>query len=75
MGKDDFRNIPNGAPGLENRFGLLWTYGVEEGKITRQQFVDLVSTTPAKNNGLGDCKGHIGVEKKYEEIQQKAKLA
>lgn len=61
MGENDFRNIPNGAPGLENRFGLLWTYGVEEGKITKQQFVDLVSTTPAKNNGLGDCKGHIGV--------------
>jgi len=61
MGKDDFRNIPNGAPGMENRFGLMWTYGVEGGKISKQQFVDLVSTTPAKNNGLGDRKGHIGV--------------
>ena len=61
MGEKDFRNIPNGAPGLENRFGLMWTYGVEEGRISRQQFVNLVSTTPAKNNGLAHCKGHIGV--------------
>ncbi len=61
MGIKDFRNIPNGAPGLENRFVMLWTYGVGEGRITRQQFVDLVSTTPAKNNGLDYCKGHIGV--------------
>lgn len=61
MGIKDFRNIPNGAPGLENRFGLVWTYGVEDGRITRQQFVDLISTTPAKINGLGHCKGHIGV--------------
>ena len=61
MGKKDFTNIPNGAPGMENRFGMLWTYGVEEGKITRKEFVDLVSTTPAKNVGLDYCKGHIGI--------------
>jgi dihydropyrimidinase len=61
MGKDDFRNIPNGAPGLENRLGVLWTTGVETGKITRSQLVDLFATKPAKINGLGDRKGHIGV--------------
>ena len=32
MGKDDFRNIPNGAPGLENRLEYFWTTGVETGK-------------------------------------------
>lgn len=61
MGKDDFRNIPNGAPGLENRLGVLWTSGVETGKITRSQLVDLFATTPAKINGIGDRKGHIGI--------------
>ena len=61
MGFNDFRDTPNGAPGMENRFALMWTYGVEDGKISRQQFVDLVSTTPAKNTGLGHRKGHIGV--------------
>lgn len=61
MGKDDFRYIPNGAPGLENRLGVLWTAGVETRKITRQQFVDLFATTPAKINGIDDKKGHIGI--------------
>lgn len=61
MGKDDFRNIPNGAPGLENRLGVLWTAGVETGKITRSQLVDLFATKPAKINGLGDKKGHLGI--------------
>ncbi|WP_010531934.1 dihydropyrimidinase [Lentibacillus jeotgali] len=61
MGVDDFTNIPNGAPGVENRLGILWTYGVNTGKLSRQQFVDLFATTPAKNMGLDHCKGHIGV--------------
>lgn len=61
MGIDDFTNIPNGAPGVENRLGVLWTYGVNTGKISKQRFVDLFSTTPAKNMGLDYCKGHIGV--------------
>lgn len=57
MGIDSFVNIPNGAPGLENRMAVLWTYGVETGKISRQKFVDIFSTTPAKNNGIDYCKG------------------
>lgn len=61
MGKDDFRNIPNGAPGLENRLELLWTYGVEQGKISRQKLVDIYATAPAKNNGLDYCKGVLAV--------------
>ncbi|WP_373895515.1 dihydropyrimidinase [Virgibacillus sp. CBA3643] len=61
LGIDDFTNIPNGAPGVENRLGILWTYGVNSGKLSRQRFVDLFATTPAKNMGLDHCKGHIGV--------------
>lgn len=61
IGKDNFTNIPNGAPGVQDRLALLWTYGVETGKISKQRFVDLFATTPAKNMGLGYCKGHIGV--------------
>ncbi|MBM7600661.1 dihydropyrimidinase [Virgibacillus halotolerans] len=61
MGVDDFTNIPNGAPGVENRLAILWTYGVNAGKISRQRFVDLFATTPAKNMGIDHCKGHIGV--------------
>lgn len=61
MGRDDFRNIPNGAPGLQNRLEVLWTYGVEAGKISRQKLVDIFSSTPAKNNGLFPRKGSLSV--------------
>lgn len=61
MGENDFRNIPNGAPGLENRLEVLWTYGVEAGKITRQKLVEIYASTPAKNNGIDYCKGFIQV--------------
>lgn len=61
MGQQDFRNIPNGAPGLENRLEVLWTYGVEKGNITRQKLVDIYATAPAKNNGLDYRKGTLAV--------------
>ncbi len=61
LGKDDFTVIPNGAPGLENRLAVLWTYGVEKGRISRQKFVELFATAPAKINGLFPRKGHIGI--------------
>ncbi len=61
LGFGDFTSIPNGAPGLENRLGVLWTQGVEKGKITRSKLVDLFATTPARVNGIDHCKGHIGL--------------
>ncbi len=61
LGEHDFTKIPNGAPGVQYRLEVLWTYGVETAKITRQKFVDIVSTAPAKFNGLFPKKGHIGV--------------
>lgn len=53
-----FADIPNGAPGVQNRLNALWTYGVATGKISRQKFVYLTSTSPAKINGLAS-KGRI----------------
>ena len=47
-----FADIPNGAPSLQNRLNILWTYGVCEGRISRSRLVDLYATTPAKVNGL-----------------------
>ncbi len=61
MGKDDFTKIPNGAPSVENRLSILWTYGVEEGKLSKQRLVDVFATAPAKFNGLFHRKGHVGV--------------
>ena len=40
---------------------VLWTYGVEAGKISRQKLVDIFSSTPAKNNGLFPRKGSLSV--------------
>ncbi len=61
MGIDNFADIPNGTPSLENRMDILWTYGVDTGKISRTKFVELFSTNPAKINGLDYRKGHIGI--------------
>ena len=61
MGADDFRNIPNGAPGLQNRLEVLWTYGVEKGKLSRQKLVDVFAAAPAKNNGIFPRKGSLTV--------------
>lgn len=61
LGKDSFVNIPNGAPGLQDRLAIMWTYGVEKGKISRQKFVELFATAPAKINGLFPRKGTLAI--------------
>ena len=61
MGKDDFRKIPNGAAGIENRLSLMYTYGVLEGRLNLNEFVDLTSTRAAKIFGLYPRKGSITV--------------
>ena len=43
FGASDFRKIPNGCPGLEERMPLLWTKGVNTGRISMTQFVALTS--------------------------------
>lgn len=48
----DFTKIPNGVPGVQNRIAMLWSQGVAKGRISRQRFVDLIATAPAKNSGL-----------------------
>jgi dihydropyrimidinase len=60
-GKDDFRLIPNGAGGIQDRLSLLWHHGVRAGRLTEHQFVDLTSTRAAKIFGLYPRKGAIAV--------------
>ncbi|MER9565470.1 MULTISPECIES: dihydropyrimidinase [unclassified Mesorhizobium] len=59
-GRDDFRQIPNGAPGIEERMTLVWQ-GVANGDLSQNRFVDLVATTPARIFGLYPAKGTIAV--------------
>jgi len=59
LGKDDFTKIPNGLPGIQDRMPVLWTQGVGTGKITANQFVEYMSTNPAKIFGLYPRKGAL----------------
>jgi dihydropyrimidinase len=59
MGRGDFSKIPNGLPGVEDRFSLIFHGGVNSGRITLNRFVELVATAPAKMFGLFPRKGTI----------------
>ena len=61
LGKGDFRKVPNGLPGVEDRMDLLHDGGVAGGKITRERWVDITSTAPAKLFGMYPRKGAIAV--------------
>ena len=52
LGKDDFRKIPNGGPGIENRLQILWHFGVKAGLLTPEKFVELCCTAPARIFGM-----------------------
>ena len=51
-GKEDYRAIPNGAPGIETLLMLMHTEGVLKGRITRERMVDVLSTSTARMFGL-----------------------
>jgi len=61
LGKDDFRKVPNGLPGVEDRIDLLHDGGVVAGRITKERWVEIVSTAPAKLFGMYPRKGAIAV--------------
>ena len=60
-GKDDFSKIPNGTGGVEDRMTVLWTHGVNTGKLTPEEFVDATSTNAAKIFNIHPRKGSIQV--------------
>lgn len=57
LGKNDFTKIPNGGPGIENRLQLIHHHGVNEGKLSLNRFVEIVSTAPARIFGMYPQKG------------------
>ena len=59
LGKDDFSAIPNGLPGVEDRYTLLWDGGVAAGHISPTRFVELIATAPARMFGLYPRKGTL----------------
>ena len=58
-GVGDFTKIPNGTGGLEDRMPMLWTHGVETGRLTPNEFVAATSTNIAKILGMYPRKGAV----------------
>ncbi len=58
-GAKDFTLIPNGSHGLEERLAMLWTHGVETGRLTPQEFVAVTSTNVAKILNIYPKKGAL----------------
>jgi dihydropyrimidinase len=61
MGENDFSKIPNGHPAIENRMELLFSEGVNKGKITLNKYIEVACTNPAKIFGMFPRKGTIAV--------------
>ncbi len=59
MGLKGFPSIPNGTGGLEDRLAVLWTRGVETGRLTPNEFVAVTSTNIAKILNVYPRKGAI----------------
>jgi dihydropyrimidinase len=59
LGIGDFRKIPNGLPGVEDRVDLLHDGGVVGGRLTRERWVEVLSAAPARMFGLAGRKGIV----------------
>ncbi len=58
-GLDDFRKIPNGTGGIEDRMSVLWHHGVGAGRLTPSEFVAVTSTNTARIFNIYPRKGAI----------------
>jgi len=58
LGRGDFRKIPNGLPGVEERVDLMFQ-GVVNDRYTKERWVEITSTSAARIFGLAGVKGVI----------------
>jgi dihydropyrimidinase len=59
LGLGDFTKIPNGTGGVEDRMVMLWTHGVNTGRLTLNEFVAVTSANSAKILNIYPQKGAI----------------
>ncbi|MCP4503368.1 MAG: dihydropyrimidinase [Deltaproteobacteria bacterium] len=60
-GKEDFRLIPNGTNGVEDRMSVLWHHGVGTGRLTPSEFIAVTSANTAKIFNIYGRKGCLDV--------------
>ncbi|MBT8190273.1 MAG: dihydropyrimidinase, partial [Bacteroidia bacterium] len=61
MGAKDFSKIPNGHPAIEHRMDILFSEGVNKGRISLNKYVELTSTNAAKIFGMYPRKGTLAI--------------
>ena len=61
LGRGDFRKVPNGLPSVEDRVDLMHDGGVVAGRISRERWVEIISTEPAKLFGMYPRKGSVSI--------------
>jgi len=61
LGARDFTKIPNGTGGLEDRMPVLWTAGVNTGRLTKEEFVGATSANIARILNVYPRKGAVAV--------------
>jgi dihydropyrimidinase len=61
MGAKNFTQIPNGTGGLEDRMPVLWTAGVNTGRLTKEEFVGVTSANIARILNMYPRKGAVMV--------------
>src|SRR3954447_15389675 len=59
LGRGDFRKVPNGLPGVEDRVDLMHDGGVVSGQMTKERWVEVLSAAPARMFGLAGVKGVV----------------
>ena len=59
LGKEDFKKIPGGMPGVETRAEVMYSEGVAKGRITREKLAEVCAENVARLYGCYPEKGII----------------